>query len=119
MHLLVWFLIRFVVFGIAITFAMKKIKEVKVEPKHAIPVVALVFALLNATLYLLLSWVFNLFTLWSLFFLVPFVVNGLLLYATDRLVKYFEIKGVIPFLKTVGIMTAAHLLVWIAERIAG
>jgi hypothetical protein len=117
--MLIWFAVRFVVFGVAITFAMKKVKGVKVEPKHAIPLVALVFALLNSLLYWLLASVLNLVTLWSLFFLVPFVANGVLLYATDRLLKHLTIEGIVAFVKTAGIITAAHLLVWIAEKIIG
>ena len=117
MQQLIWLAVRFVVFGIALTFAMKKVKDVKVTPPHALPLVALVFALLNTLLYWLLAPVLNLVTLWTLWFLVPFLANAVFLYVTDRILKPLKIDGMIAFLKTAGIVTIAHLVLRIAERV--
>jgi hypothetical protein len=117
MEQLIWLAIRFVVFGVALTFAMKKVKDVKVTPPHALPLVALVFAVLNTALYWLIAGALNLVTLWTLFFLVPFIANGVFLYATDRILKPLKIDGMIAFLKTAGIVTIAHLVLRVAEKI--
>jgi uncharacterized membrane protein YvlD (DUF360 family) len=114
---LIWLGIRFVVFGVALTFAMKKVKDVKVTPPHALPLVALVFALLNTLLYWLLAPVLNLVTLWTLWFLVPFLANGVFLYVTDRILKPLKIEGMVAFLKTAGIVTVAHLVLRVAEKV--
>lgn len=118
MEQLIWLGIRFVVFGVALTFAMKKVKDVKVTPPHALPLVALVFALLNTLLYWILAPVLNLVTLWTVWFLVPFIANAAFLYVTDRILKPLKIEGLIAFLKTAGIVTIAHIALRIAEKIA-
>jgi uncharacterized membrane protein YvlD (DUF360 family) len=107
--MVVHLLIRTLVFGVALTFAMNRTKDVKVVPKKLLPVVALVFAILNAVLYHLLAPALNLVTLWSLWFAVPFVVNGILLLITDKLIKQFSIEGLMALVKTAGIVTVAHL----------
>jgi uncharacterized membrane protein YvlD (DUF360 family) len=107
--MLVHLLIRTIVFGIALTFAMNRTEDVKVVPKKLLPLVALVFAILNAVLYHLLAPALNMVTLWSLWFAVPFVANGLLLLLTDKLVKQFRIEGLMALVKTSGIVTIAHL----------
>ena len=104
------FLAAVAVFGIALTFAARRDGDVKVEPRSKLPLVALVFALLNALLYSLLATVLNLTTLWLLFFLVPFVVNGVLLLVTDKLMKSFRIDSISALVRTAAIVTVAHLL---------
>ncbi len=117
MEQLIWLGIRFVVFGVALTFAMKKVKDVKVTPPHALPLVALVFAVLNTLLYWLLAGALNLVTLWTLSLLVPFIANALFLYLTDRILKPLKIEGLMAFLKTTAIVTIAHLVLRIAEKV--
>lgn len=116
MELLIRLGIAFVVFGAAITFATLKIKEVKVTHKAVIPLVAIVFALLNTGLYWLVAFTIKAISLWTLALVAPFLANAVLLYATDRLLKQFEIKGIMPFLKTAGLMTIGHLLVGLVGR---
>src|SRR5260221_10187428 len=103
---MIWFvvklLIRVVVFGIALGFTMRRDPHVKVEPRSALPLVAATFAVLNTLLYWLIAPALNLVTLFSLSLLVPFLVNGALLYATDRLLKYFKIETLLALAKTAG-----------------
>jgi hypothetical protein len=103
-------LIRAVVFGIAITFACRRDEDVKVEPRNMLPLVGLAFAALNMVLYHLLAPALNLVTLWTLWFVVPFAANGIILLVTDRLVKWFRIGSLVALLRTAGIVTVAHLL---------
>ena len=112
---LIWLLVKVVVFGVAITFATRKFKDVKVDPKSAIPLVALVFAGLNTLLYWLLAPAISLVSLWTLWFLAPFIANAILLYATDRLVKQFKIEGIVAFVKLSGVLTLAHLALRVVD----
>jgi uncharacterized membrane protein YvlD (DUF360 family) len=108
--LLVHLLLRTLVFGVAITFACKRFDDVKVQPKEYLPVVALVFAVLNTALYHVLGFALNMVTLWTLWFAVPFVANGLLLLATDKVLKNFKIETLTALIKTAGVVTVAHLI---------
>jgi len=112
---LVKLLVRVFVFGVALTFACRRDSDVKVEPRNHLPLVAGTFALLNTLLYSLLAGALNLGTLWLLFFLVPFVANGILLLVTDRLLKSFTLESFTALVKTAGIVTIAHLLLRIAS----
>ncbi len=109
------FLIRILVFGTAIAFATKRVKDVKVEPPAALPLVAFLFALLNALLYHALSFALNLATLFVLWFAVPFLANAAVLYVTDRLAKPLKIESFTALLYTSGIVTVAH----VAMRLVG
>lgn len=108
-------LARVFVFGVALTFACRRDPDVKVEPRSRLPYVAATFAILNALLYWLLAGALNLGTLWLLFFLVPFVANGILLLLTDRLLKSFKIESMTSLARTAGIVTVAHLLLRLAH----
>src|SRR5258708_4220 len=108
-------LARIFVFGVALTFACRRVSDVKVEPRNRLPVVAAVFTALNFFLYWLLAGVVNLGTMWLLFFLVPFVANGIILLMTDRLMKSFKIESLTALARTAGIVTVAHLLLRIAR----
>ena len=118
MEMLIRLGIAFVVFGAAITFATLKIKEVKVTHKAVIPLVAIVFALLNTALYWLVAFTIKAVSLWTLALVAPFLANAVLLYATDRLIKQFEIKGIVAFLKTAGLVTIGHIVVYVVGRFA-
>jgi uncharacterized membrane protein YvlD (DUF360 family) len=112
---LVKLLARVFVFGVALTFACRRDSDVAVEPRSRLPLVAGTFALLNTLLYSLLAGVLNVGTLFMLFFLVPFVANGILLLVTDRLLKSFELKSMTALIKTAGIVTVAHLILRLAS----
>ena len=109
MSLILKLLVRVVVFGIVIAFVTRRDSKVTVEPRSALPTVAAVFALLNVLLYSFLWTVLNVSTLFLLFFVVPFVANAILLWATDKLVQSFRVDG-LPSLAFASLcVTLAHL----------
>src|SRR5689334_14969525 len=75
---------RLVAFGLVFYFAARRNPNVSVPNKWATPLIALVFALLNTALYWALKPILNLATLGAAGFVMPFVVNLVLLYATVR-----------------------------------
>ena len=115
MQMVLDLLIRTVVFGVAITFVVRRDPYVKVTPRGALPIVAIVFALLNAVLYGLLGSALNLVTLWTLFLFVPFIANAILLLLTDKILKSFKIEAISSLLKASLVVTIAHLALRLAH----
>ena len=115
--------VRFVVFTLVFWLAGRKLEKLTVEPKWALPLVGVVFALINVGLYWLLKPILNLATVGLFGFLIPFVLNGLFLYGTSRIVEKLkaklEIEGAITLVKMAVILTLAHGVLWIAFDIAG
>jgi hypothetical protein len=111
--LLIKFGIRFLVFGGIFAFVAWKDERVTVQPKWALPLIGLVFAVMNTGLYWLLKPVLNLATLGAMGFLMPLVVNGLLLYATNRVLRPLQIKGIMPMFWLAVYLTAAHGALWL------
>ena len=110
-------LVRVLVFGVALTYAVRRSDDVKVEPRSALPIVAAVFALLNVLLYWGLKTVLNIGTLWMLWFLTPFIVNGIILLITDRILKPFKIESMTALVRTAGIVTVAHVVLHFLEKL--
>src|SRR5688572_1407499 len=110
MRFLIELAIRTLVFGVALTFATRRVTGVKVEPRHALPAVALVVAILNALLYGLLAGTISIITLWTLALVAPFLANAILLWLTDKLFKPLKIDGLKPLLIASFIITIAHFL---------
>ncbi len=108
-------LARVMVFGVALTFAVRRSSDVKVEPRSALPIVAAVFTLLNVALYWGLKTVLNIGTLWMFWFLTPFIVNGVILLITDRLLKPFKIESLTALARTAAIVTVAHIALHFAN----
>jgi len=107
--------IRLVVFTAVFWIAVKKNEKVVVKPKWAVPIVATVFALLNVGLYWALRPILNLATLGAIGFVMPLVVNLVLLIATQRLVakkQWLKIDGIIATIWMSVILTAAHGVLW-------
>jgi len=107
--------IRLVVFTAVFWTAVKKNEKVVVKPKWAVPIVATVFALLNVGLYWALRPILNLATLGAIGFVMPLVVNLVLLIATQRLVakkQWLKIDGIIATIWMSVILTAAHGVLW-------
>ena len=100
--------IRLVVFGAVFWFATWKNQKVTIKPKYALPLVALVFGLLNVGLYWLAKPILNLATFGTLWIALPLFLNGLFLYATNRLLKHLEIKGMLTMLWLAVLLTVAH-----------
>jgi len=105
--------IRVVVFGAVFGLYSWKDPRVTVRPKYALPLVALVFAVINTALYWLLKPVLNLATLGSLGLVMPLVLNGAFLYATARLLRPLKIDGFWPMLWLSGVLTLAHGTLWL------
>lgn len=122
-----WILIKIaihiVVFGLVFGFAVWRSESVKVKPKVAIPLVAAVFALLNAGLYSLLSFIIGLATLGLAFLIMPFVLNAVFLLVTTRLLKKLKVEMTIDGIMTIGwlaaLLTAAHGVLWLTFKILG
>jgi uncharacterized membrane protein YvlD (DUF360 family) len=108
-------LARVFVFGVALTYAVRRSSDVRVEPRNMLPVVAAVFTALNTVLYSLLSGALNLGTLWMFFFVVPFVANAILLLITDRILKPFKIESMSALARTAGIVTVAYFILKLAH----
>jgi uncharacterized membrane protein YvlD (DUF360 family) len=106
--------IRVAVFGLVFGLVSWKDPRVAVRPRYALPLVAVVFALLNTALYWLLKPTLNLATMGSLGLVMPFLLNGVFLYTTKRLLRPLQIEGMWPMVKLAGVLTLAHGLLWVA-----
>jgi uncharacterized membrane protein YvlD (DUF360 family) len=112
-ELLIKLAVRFGVFLLVFAFAAWKMPKVRIHPKFALPLVALVFAVLNVGLYWLLKPVLNLATLGAAWLFIPFVLNGTFLWATQKLLRPLRIEGFFTTLKLAVILTAAHGACWV------
>ena len=88
--------------------AARRSRHVSISPKIALPLVAVVFALLNTGLYWLLKPVLTIATLGIAGLVVPFLANGLLLLLTDRLVRPLQIRGLVTVAWLSLLLTIAH-----------
>ena len=109
--------IRLVVFAAVFWIAAKKNKKVIFEKKWAMPIVAFTFALLNTALYWALKPVLNIATLGAIGFVLPLIINGVLLGVTVRIFQakqhWFRIDGWLAMLWMSVILTAAHGVLWL------
>lgn len=116
--LLIKFSIRILVFGLIFGFATWRSENVAVKPKFALPIVAIVFALLNVGLYWMLSPVLNLATLGVMWMFMPFVLNALFLLGTGRLLKRLRVEmkldGLMTILWLATLLTVAHGVLYVA-----
>jgi hypothetical protein len=109
--------VRFVVFSGVFWIATRKNPSAVIRHRWAIPLIALVFAVFNTSLYAALTPILNLATLGAAGFLTPFVVNLLLLLGTIRVFQsrtWIEIEGVMPTLWIAGWLTLAHGAIYFA-----
>ncbi len=113
--------IRLIVFTLVFWVAAKKNEKVIFAKKWAPPVVALVFALLNTILYWALVPVLDVATLGVASFVMPFIVNALLLAATVKIFDlrdwsrdWFKIEGLFANLWMATFLTVAHGVLWFA-----
>jgi putative membrane protein len=93
--------------------------SVRVKSVGAAIIVAIVFSLLN----FFLGWFIRavlfvpaLFTLGLLFFFVPFIVNAVLLWLTDKLIKSFSIESVRAWLTSAAVITAVNWLLQVVVQ---
>lgn len=106
---------RVVVFGLVFFFAARRSPNVVLRKQWAMPLIALVFALLNTSVYWALTPLLNFATLGTLGIIMPFVVNVILLYATLGIFqarRWIEITTTHTFW-IAALLTVAHGLLWV------
>ena len=86
--------LRFVLFGGVFFYAKKKMDKVEIQPWWALPLVALMFALLNLALYYAGTEVIKLASMNVANYVVPVVVNCLILFGTTALLKKMKVESV-------------------------
>ena len=110
--------VRLVVFTGVFWIAAKKNEKIIIEKKWATPLVAFTFAVLNTALYWALKPILNLATLGAIGFVMPLVINGLLLGITVRVFQskknWFRIDGWMAMMWMAIFLTLAHGLCWVA-----
>jgi len=110
--------IRLVVFTGVFWLAARKNEKVVFEKKWATPIVAFTFAVLNTALYWALTKILDLATLGAISFLMPLVINGLLLGVTVRVFQskkhWFRIDGWLAMMWMAIALTLAHGVLWVA-----
>jgi uncharacterized membrane protein YvlD (DUF360 family) len=114
MHWVLMLLVRVVAFAIAIAFVTRRSSGVKVTPRQALPLVAVVFGVLNLALYWLISAVVTVGSLWTLSLVAPLIANALLLEGTSRLIKPLKIEKLSSLLYASLILTVVHLILRVA-----
>ncbi len=115
--ILIKFGVRLVVFGLVIWLVSKRNKDVIIHKRLAIPLIALLFAALNAALYFILKPILNIATLGAVEYLMPLVINFMLLAVTIRVIEkkqWIEIRGLIATLYLGVALTLAHGALWLA-----
>ena len=113
---LIKFGVRLVVFGLVIWLVSKRNKDVVINKRLAIPLIALLFSALNAALYFILKPILNLATLGAVEYLMPLVINLFFLAVTIRVIekkKWIEIKGFIATVYLGVALTVAHGALWL------
>ena len=110
--------VRLVVFTGVFWFAARKNEKIIFEKRWATPIVAFTFAVLNTALYWALTRVMNLATLGAVGFVMPLIINTLLLGITVRLFQnkkhWFRIDGWMAMIWMAIFLTLAHGVLWVA-----
>jgi hypothetical protein len=110
--------VRLVVFTGVFWLAARRNEKIIIEKKWATPLVGFLFAVLNTALYWALKPILNLATLGVIGFVMPLVINGLLLAVTVRIFQnkkqWFRVDGWFAMLWMVVFLTLAHGLLWLA-----
>jgi putative membrane protein len=104
-------LLHLVLLTVTVLVLARLLPDVRVKSVGAALVVAVVFSVLN----FFLSWLITvllvvpaILTLGLLFLILPFVINAILLWLTDKLVSAFEIDSVGSLLFSAGVITAVN-----------
>jgi putative membrane protein len=111
--------LHLVVLTATVLLLARFLPSVRVKSVGAAIVVAIVFSLLN----FFLGWFIRavlfvpaLFTLGLLFLFVPFIVNAVLLWLTDKLIKSFSIETVRGWLTSAAVITAVNWLLQVVVQ---
>ena len=112
-----YILLHMAVLTITVLAMTRIVPSVKVKSVGSAIVVALVFSVLNV----LLGWLIRVFliipailTLGLLFLFIPFIVNVVLLWLTDKLMRSFEIETMGGLFAGAAIITVANWLFHVA-----
>ena len=109
--------VRLVVFTGVFWVAAWKHEKIVFEKRLALPLVGLSFAILNTALYWSLKPVMNLATFGAVGFLMPLIINGLLLAILVRIFQskqhWFRIDSWMAMVWMAVILTAAHGLLYL------
>jgi putative membrane protein len=112
-------LLHLAVLTITILFLARVLPDVRIRSAGTAIVVAVVFSLLN----FFLGWLIKLFlivpgilTFGLLFLVLPFVVNTILLWLTDKVMSTFKIESLGSLLMSAGAITAVNALMHYALR---
>ena len=121
--LLIKIAIHIVVFGLVFGFAVWRSESITIKPRFALPLVAIVFALLNGALYSIFSFVLGLATLGLAFLVMPFVLNAVFLLITTRVLKRLKVQMAIDGILTIAwlaaLLTGAHGALWLTFKFLG
>jgi hypothetical protein len=112
-EMLIKLAVRFALFGLVFGFAVWRNPKVRIRPKLALPLIALVFAILNTGLYWLARPILNVATFGAMWLFLPFVLNGLFLWATQRVLRPLRIDGMFTMAWLAILLTAAHGVAWL------
>ena len=94
----------------------KEKPRVAIQPRWATPIVATLFAVLNTCLYWALKPILNVATLGAIGFVMPLIVNFILLAVTVRVVeskKWFQVNGLFAMIWLAIVVTIAHGVLWL------
>jgi uncharacterized membrane protein YvlD (DUF360 family) len=109
--------VRLVVFTGVFWIAAKRNEKIIFEKKWATPLVAFTFAVLNTALYWGLKPILNLATLGAIGFVLPLIINGILLGITVRVFQskkhWFRIDSWTAMVWMSIVLTLAHGLCWV------
>jgi putative membrane protein len=110
-------ILHIVILAATVLAIARLLPDVEVKGFGTAVIVSVVFSLLN----FLLGWVIHallfvpaLLTLGLLFFFVPFIVNTVMLWLTDKLIKNFEVKTLRALLYSAGTITVVN---WIFHAV--
>lgn len=110
---------RLVVFGLVFFLAARRSAKIELRTTWFVPLIALVFALLNLGAYWVVRGIIGLATFGAIDIVLPLAVNAVLLLVTVRVFAlaqrpWLAIKGAWPTLWLAIALTCAHGLVWLA-----
>jgi putative membrane protein len=112
-------LLHLAVLTITILFLARVLPDVRIKSAGTAIAVAVVFSLLNFFLgWLVKAFVIvgGVFTFGLLFLIFPFVVNTILLWLTDKVMRTFQIDSLGSLLMSAGAITAVNALMHYALR---
>jgi putative membrane protein len=112
-------LLHLAILTVTVLGIARYVPEVRIKGVGSAIIVAVVFSVLNVALgWLLRALLFvpALLTLGLLFLFIPFIVNTVMLWLTDKLIDSFEIRTVRALLTSAAVLTIVNWLVHLASN---